>query len=73
MTVRVDHPDDQVPNAILRDIDPLARQVPGPPSLSARRRHSIWVVPQTCHNEPVAGGSRGQTTAGPTPNPPMYV
>jgi hypothetical protein len=31
MIIRVDHPDDQVPHAILRDIDPLTRQVPGPP------------------------------------------
>jgi hypothetical protein len=30
-TVRVDFPEDQVPNAILREIDPLTRQIPGPP------------------------------------------
>ena len=31
MTIRVDHPEGQNPDAILRNIDPLARQVPGPP------------------------------------------
>jgi hypothetical protein len=30
-TIRVDFPADQVPNAILRDIDPLTRHAPEPP------------------------------------------